>query len=416
MTLISPFRGLRPAPGREQDVCAPPYDVLDSAEAKQRAEGRPWSFLHVSKPEIDLPEGISPYDDAVYERAAENFRRMIDQGVLRRDAHDSYYIYRLTWGDHVQTGLIAAASVAAYEEGRIRKHEHTRPTKEDDRVRQIEAVNTQTGPVMLAFPSRADIDALLERIAGSSAPDMDVTADDGIRHSIWVVDDPALIRAITENFEALEALYIADGHHRSAAAARVCATREKRAAKAEGEDAPWRRFLAVIFPHRQMKILDYNRVIADLAGMDEEAFLARVAERFSVSPSEAPVRPQEHGTFGMYLPGRWFELRIAPERMPHDDPVARLDVRLLSDNLVAPILNITDERTDERIDFIGGMRGLEELERRVDSGRAAVAFSLYPTSMEDLMAVADSGCVMPAKSTWFEPKLADGLVSLMLED
>ena len=412
MTIIAPFRGLRPASGRAADVCAPPYDVLDSAEARERARGRPFSFLHVSKPEIDLPPDTDPHDPAVYARAAENFRAMIGEGVLVREDKPVYYAYRLNWREHEQTGFIAAASVAAYDANRIRKHEHTRPVKEDDRVRQIEAVGAHTGPVMLAAPDSQAIEELLEQ-AARGTPEMDVRADDGIRHRVWIVDDASLMARITQAFEALDALYIADGHHRSAAASRVCAARDR--LEPENSDAPWRRFLSVIFPARQMKILDYNRVVRDLNGLDKAAFLKAVGEGFSVEENAAPVRPGGRGVHGMYLDGRWYRL-TAPEALTMSaDPVERLDVSILDRHLIAPILGVRDPRTDERIDFIGGMRGLGELERRVDSGEMAVAFSLYPTSMDDLMRVADAGDIMPAKSTWFEPKLADGLVSLPLD-
>lgn len=405
MNLISPFAGLRPVDDRAADVVAPPYDVLSSAEARLRAAGRPWSFLHISRPEIDLPEGTDPYSPEVYARAASNLQAMLDEGVLARDVQPCYYVYRLVMGDHSQTGLVAVASVAAYDSNRIRKHEYTRPDKEDDRVRQIEALNAQTGPVLLACKSDPSVDALLDAVTGAR-PEVSLTADDGISHSLWVVRDAAVIGRITAAFDAMDALYIADGHHRSAAASRVAASHAGNAAAAA--------FLAVIFPHRQMQILDYNRVVRDLAGMSTEAFLARVVEHFRVVPATAAVRPERPGVFGMYLAGQWYRLQIQPDRIPND-PVGRLDVSLLADNLLAPVLGIEDPRRDTRIDFVGGIRGLGELERRVDSGEMSVAFSLHPTRMEDLMAVADAGEVMPPKSTWFEPKLADGLVSHVLD-
>ena len=411
MTLITAIRGLRPAPGRAADVLAPPYDVLNSAEARQRAAGKPWSFLHISKPEIDLPEDTDPYDDAVYAKAAENMRRMVEAGVLMRDPEPWYYVYRITWGEHVQTGLVAGASVAEYDRNRIRKHEFTRPVKEDDRVRQIEAVNAQTGPVLLAYRAQEDVDRMLAA-AAEGAPEVDVTADDGIRHQLWVIRDRAVIERLTNAFDAMPALYIADGHHRSAAASRVC---HKRAASNPDPNASFRYFLSVLFPHDQMKILDYNRVVRDLNGHSPESLLAAIGEVFEVAPAAEPVRPERPAEFGMYLAGRWYRLRLPEERIPVDDPVRRLDVSLLHDHLIEPLLGIADPRRDERIDFVGGMRGLEELERRVDSGEMAVAFALYPTRMEDLMAVADAGEVMPPKSTWFEPKLADGLVSHVLD-
>jgi uncharacterized protein (DUF1015 family) len=405
MTLISPFAALRPVADRAADVIAPPYDVLSSAEARARAAGRPWSFLHISKPEIDLEETIDPHADEVYEQASVNLQHMLQQGVLVRDATPCYYIYRMVMGEHSQTGLVVAASVADYDSNRIRKHEFTRPDKEDDRVRQIEALNAQTGPVLLAYKSQEQVDAMLAALA-EGAPDVDLTADDGIRHALWVIRDSAVIEQITASFDAMEALYIADGHHRSAAASRVAASRPGDAAAAA--------FLAVVFPHRQMQIFDYNRVVRDLYGMTPEAFLARVAGNFAVTPSTAAVSPEGPAVFGLYLAGQWYRLVIKPELIPVD-PVGRLDVSLLADNLLAPVLGIDDPRRDKRIDFVGGIRGLAELEKRVDSGEMAAAFSMHPTRMEDLMAVADAGEVMPPKSTWFEPKLADGLVSLVLD-
>lgn len=405
MTLICPFAALRPVTGRAADVIAPPYDVLSSAEARVRAAGHPLSFLHISKPEIDLPESTDPHAAEVYAQAASNLQQMLQQGVLKLDDTPCYYIYRMVMGDHSQTGLVAAASVAAYDSNRIRKHEFTRPDKEDDRVRQIEALNAQTGPVLLAYRSQDPVDALLEAETAST-PEVDLTADDGIRHSLWVVRDSAVIEQITAAFDAMDALYIADGHHRSAAASRVAASRPG--------DAGTAVFLAVVFPHRQMQIFDYNRVVRDLAGMTAEAFLVRIARSFSVTPCAAAVRPEGPGIFGLYLAGQWYRLEIQPGLVP-DDPVGRLDVSLLADNLLAPVLGIEDPRRDTRIDFVGGIRGLAELEKRVDSGEMTAAFSMYPTRMEDLMAVADAGEVMPPKSTWFEPKLADGLVSLVLD-
>jgi uncharacterized protein (DUF1015 family) len=406
MPLIKPFRGLRPALNRASEVAAPPYDVLSTAEARVRAESKPWSFLHISKPEIDLPADIDPYSPEVYAKAASNLKTMLDHGILQRDTSACYYAYRLTMGQHVQTGLVAAASVADYDTNRIRKHEFTRPDKEDDRVRQIEALNAQTGPVLLAYPDSRTADALIAQ-ASAGAPDADVTADDGIRHTIWVIRDAMLIESLSTTFDAMPALYIADGHHRSAAASRVAA------AQRANHDAQY--FLSVIFPHHQMKIMDYNRVVKDLNGLSEAELLAQLGKRFAVEPAGAAVHPARPNEFGLYLPKRWFKLTINAKLVPQHDPVARLDVSLLSDNLLGPVLGISDLRRDKRIDFVGGIRGLTELEQRVDSGEMAVAFALHPTQMNDLMAVADAGEVMPPKSTWFEPKLADGLVSHVLD-
>ena len=412
LSLIRPFRALRPAPGRAAEVLAPPYDVLSSSEARARAQGKPWSFLHISKPEIDLDPAIDPYDPAVYAKAAENLKRMIEGGVLTRDARPCYYVYRLTWRDRTQTGIAAAASVADYLSNRIRKHELTTPVKEDDRVRQIEAINAQTGPVMIAYPKTPEIDALIAK-AAAGAPEVDVTADDGVRHQLWVVDDDATIDKLTRAFDALPAIYIADGHHRSAAAARVAAA--TRAAAARKGDGAHNYFLSVIFPEHEMTILDYNRLVKDLNGRSAEQFLAELNKAFTVAVSERPVRPASSQEFGMYLASRWYRLTLRPDLVPTDDPIGRLPISLLSNNLIDPLLGIADQRRDKRIDFVGGARGLEELERRVKSGEMAVAFALYPTQMQDLMAVADAGGIMPPKSTWFEPKLADGMVNHLLD-
>jgi uncharacterized protein (DUF1015 family) len=412
MPLIVPFKALRPAEGRADDVVAPPYDVMNTAEAREMAQGRPWSFLHISRPEIDLPDGTDPYAPEVYAKARENLDRMIADGVLVRDGKPCYYAYRLTMGEHVQTGLVAAASVAAYDADRIKKHEFTRPVKEDDRVRQIEALNAQTGPVFLVYRANADVDNLLAEVS-EQTPDIDVTALDAVRHQVWIIDDDSRIDLLTSCFNAMDALYVADGHHRSASGARVAHARRGSGQNDSG-DPSWNYFLSVIFPDNQMQILDYNRVIRDLNGMTPQAFLDRVAGTFHVESSDLPVKPASPGEFGMYLEGRWYRLTLPSDRIP-DDPVASLDVSLLADNLIAPLLGIIDQRTDDRIDFVGGIRGLEGLMKRVDSGEMAVAFSLPPTSMEALMAVADAGEVMPPKSTWFEPKLADGLVSHVLD-
>ena len=413
MSLIRPFTGLRPASGRAADVTAPPYDVLSTEEARARAQGRPWSFLHVSKPEIDLPVGTDPYSAAVYSRGRENFDRILGDGVLQRDPGAYYYVYQLVMGAHRQTGIVAAASVPDYDSNRIRKHEFTRPDKEDDRVRQIEALNAQTGPVFLTYRRSSAVDAIMDQVT-QAAPEVDVTADDGVRHTLWAMRDRKQIDAITGLFDAMDCLYIADGHHRSAAASRVAAARRAGNPRHSGDEA-YNYFLAVIFPDNQMQILDYNRVVKDLNGLTREGFLEKIKTVFSVKPEAAMVKPGRAGEFGLYLKDQWYRLNIRPERIPVNDPVKRLDVSLLQDNLIAPVLGIADPRRDKRIDFVGGIRGLKELERRVDSGEMACAFSLFPTSMADLMSVADAGEVMPPKSTWFEPKLADGLVSHVLD-
>ena len=410
MSLIQPFRALRPAPGRAADVAAPPYDVLSSEEARARASGRPWSFLHISRPEIDLAPDIDPHASEVYARAAENLARMVDSGVLARDEAPCYYAYRLVMGSHAQVGVVAVASVADYDRNRIRKHEFTRPDKEDDRVRQIEALNAQTGPVLLAYPDAPEVDAVLATVVNDEAI-ADVTADTGVRHTLWKIASPALIESITSRFDAMPALYIADGHHRSAAASRIAASRRQNPAAPASAGY----FLAVAFPHHQMQILPYNRVVTDLHGLSRQEFVSRLGQSFTLHAATAPVAPSRHGEFGLYLPGQWYRLNMHPALLPAADPVERLDVSLLASQVLEPLLGIADLRRDKRVDFVGGIRGLGELEKRVNSGEMAAAFSLHPTHMEDLMAVADAGEVMPPKSTWFEPKLADGLASHVLD-
>ncbi len=413
MPLIRPFAGLRPAPGRAADVAAPPYDVLSTEEARAQAAGKPWSFLHISRPEIDLAPETNPYDPVVYQQGARSFARMQEENVLRRDSALSYYAYRLVMGEHSQTGLVAVASVADYDSNRIRKHEFTRPDKEDDRVRQIDALNAQTGPVFLTYRHSSAVDELLAEVTAGE-PEVDMVAPGGVRHTLWVMKDRQRLDSLSQSFDAMDCLYIADGHHRSAAASRVAAMR-RQADPAHSSEKSYDYFLSVIFPDDQMQILDYNRVVRDLNGLSAETFLERVRQRFHVEASAGPAKPSRPGEFGLYLPGQWYRIRIQSDRIPTQDPVARLDVSLLAGNLIEPVLGISDPRRDKRIDFVGGIRGLGELERRVDSGDMAAAFALYPTQMKDLMAVADAGQVMPPKSTWFEPKLADGLVSHVLD-
>jgi len=423
--LVRPFRALRPRPERAADVIAPPYDVVSSDEARALAAGRPASFLHISRPEIDLPPGTSPYSDAAYARGAANLARLVDSSTLVRDAEPSYYVYRIELQGRVQTGVAFVGSVAAYEANRIRRHELTRPDKENDRVRNIDSLNTQTGPVLLAYRADAALAALVGEAASSRALFSAPGPNDTL-HTVWRVAEQGRVAALTAAFAALDALYIADGHHRSAAALRIARARRDRTgaespATANGHtqlhptDASYEYFLAVAFPHDEMRILDYNRVVRDLDGLTADELLVRVRESFDVEPSDGPVKPLQQETFGLLVAGRWYRLRIHPALVPRADPVASLDLSLLQDRLLAPILRIGDPRTDARIDFVGGVRGLDELERRVASGRDAAAFALHPTRMEQLMAVADAGRLMPPKSTWFEPKLADGLLSHVLD-
>jgi uncharacterized protein (DUF1015 family) len=423
--LVRPFRALRPAPARAADVIAPPYDVVSSDEARALAAGRPASFLHISRPEIDLPPGTSPYSDEAYARGAANLARLVDSGTLVRDAEPSYYLYRIEMQGRAQTGVAFVASVAAYEANRIRRHELTRPDKEADRVRNIDSLNAQTGPVLLAYRANAALGSLV-RDAASATPLFSTRGPNDTQHTVWRVAAPERVTALGAALESLDALYIADGHHRSAAALRVAKARRDRAraepnvaarpdARASAADASYEFFLAVAFPHDEMRILDYNRVVRDLNGLTPDAVLARLRESFDVEPSDGQVKPARPETFGLFVAGRWYRLRIRPALVPRADPVASLDVSLLQDRALGPIFGIGDPRTDARIDFVGGVRGLDELERRVSSGRDAAAFALHPTRMEQLMAVADANRLMPPKSTWFEPKLGDGLLSHVLD-
>lgn len=406
--LFRPFKAVRPTPQFAAEVAAPPYDVLDTKEAREKASGKPFSFLHISKAEIDLPENTNPYDASVYAKSAQNYAAMINNGILKQDEKPCYYIYRAIMGNHVQTGLAVAASVAEYDKNRIRRHEFTRVDKEDDRVRQIDALNAQTGPVLLAYHQIPVVDQIIKKYV-VNPPAYEVTADHDIRHAVWVIDNEDDIQTITNAFDKQEVVYIADGHHRSAAASRVAKKRAEHNPNHTGTE-DYNSFLAVAFPIEEMKILDYNRIVKDLNGLTPENFLKKLEKDFIVSAVQGIAKPQKKNSFGLYLNHQWYLLSL--KNTPNEkDPVKLLDVSLLSDLVLNPILGITDLRKDKRIDFVGGMRGLKELQNRVDSGDFAAAFALYPTQMSELTAVADSGQVMPPKSTWFEPKLADGLIS-----
>jgi uncharacterized protein (DUF1015 family) len=413
MARIQPFRAWRPLPEFAPEVASPPYDVLNSDEAREMAADNPLSFLHVVKPEIDLPAETDVYSPEVYAKGAENLRRLIDDGVLKRDPEPSLYLYRQRMGDHVQTGLVAGASVDEYEADLIKKHEHTRPVKEDDRTRHIDALNANTGPVFLTYKARPQVDALVDRLIAAE-PVYDFVAPDGIQHALWVVSNVPDRDALVAAFADIPELYVADGHHRSAAGTRIRAIRRDANVDHRG-DEPYNFFLSVIFPDNQMMILDYNRVVRDLNGRSATALIEEIRSAFEVVPADGG-KPDRRRCFGMYLDGRWYRLTAKPGSFPERDPVRSLDVAILQDNLLAPVLGIGDPRSDERVDFVGGIRGLGELERLVDSGRWAVAFAVHPTSIDQLFAVADAGTVMPPKSTWFEPKLRSGLIVRPLED
>lgn len=408
--LVRPFAALRPRQRTAQAVIAPPYDVVDTDEARALAAGRPESFLHISRPEIDLPPGTDPYSDEVYATGASNLKRLIEKRILEREETNCYYVYRMTAGNHSQTGIAFSASIDAYESGQIHRHELTRPDKENDRVRNIESLNAQTGPVLLTYKAEARVDSLLAEAAQSS-PLLEAAGQHDVMHTVWRIAEPSSIDELTHAIDALGDLYIADGHHRSAAAARVAAARGK-AETAHNQNHNF--FLSVAFPDDQMQIFDYNRIVADLNDLTVADFVSAVNETFDVDAAEGQAKPEAPQTFGMYLDGNWYLLK--PKAIPSDnDPVASLDVSVLQQSLISPILGVDDPRTDGRIGFVSGVRGLDELERRVDRGDAAVAFALYPTGTRDLMAVADAGLLMPPKSTWFEPKLADGLLTHVLD-
>ena len=405
MALIKPFAALRPKPELAARICELPYDVMSSEEAREIAAGNPLSFLHVSKPEIDLPNGIEVYSPQVYAKGKENFRRFISDGALRQDSKPCFYLYRQIMGAHTQVGLVAAASCEDYLKGVIKKHEFTRPDKEDDRVRHMEALDSQTGPVFLVYRSNSAIDNLTAKKT-SQTPDVDFTASDKVRHTSWVISDPEEIKMIADTFAAMPGLYIADGHHRSAAAGRVFQSR-----KGAGQSAF---FLTVIFPHDQVQILPYNRVLKDLNGVTPAKLLEKLDGVFIISAG-GTGRPSRKHELGFFIEGKWHMLNFRPHFVKTTDAIEKLDVTLLQKYVLDPIFGIEDQRTSKRINFVGGIRGSAELEKLVNSREYACAFSLYPTGIEDLMTISDTGGIMPPKSTWFEPKLRDGMFCHMLE-
>jgi uncharacterized protein (DUF1015 family) len=412
---VKPLRGLRPRAELAAKIPSLPYDVLDSNEARVLAQNDPYTFLHVVKAEIDLDPGIDAHDPRVYAKARENFLAMRERQWLVRDGSPAFYLYRQRMGDHVQTGVVGAALVDDYLEGRIKKHEHTRPDKEDDRTLHTEAIGAHAGPVFLAYRGTAGIDALVEAET-RRAPDVEFVAADGVGHRLWVVDDPAATARFEAGFKDVPASYIADGHHRAAAYARAARLRRERASQRSGEPPP-DRFLAVHFPAAQLRILAYNRLVRDLNGLETVELARRIEaagfDRIEPWPAKNPANV---ASFGMYLRGGWSLVLARTGTVPTDDPVRRLDVAVLQDRILGPILGVGDPRTDRRITFSGGSRGVAELERRVDSGEHEIAFAMYPTSLDDVMSVADAGDVMPPKSTWFEPKLRSGMVVHLLDE
>ena len=404
MATIKPFPALRPRPELAAQICELPYDVMSSDEARAMAAGNPLSFLHVSKPEIDFPASTDVYADAVYEKGRENFQALIAQGAIRQDSQPCFYLYRQIMGRHAQVGLVAAASCQEYLDGTIKKHEFTRPDKEDDRVRHIETLNAQTGPVFLTYRSEPALNLIFNRIA-TDQPEVDFTANDGVRHTAWPIQDAAAIQQVEAEFAKIAFLYIADGHHRSAAAGRVFQSRN-----GAGQSA---RFLTVIFPHDQLQILAYNRILKDLNSRQPEQLLQELGRVFTLVDGSAPAPTHKH-ELGLYLAGRWYRLTFREELTQSPDPIERLDVTLLQNLVLAPLFDIDDPRTSKRISFVGGIRGTGELAKLVDSGAYGCAFSMFPTSINDLMAIADAGGIMPPKSTWFEPKLRDAMFSHLI--
>lgn len=408
MAVLKPFRGIRPVPDKAAQIASKPYDVLNEHEAREECKGNPLSFYHVIKPEIDFPDDFDHYAPEVYRKGSENFSKLMRDGIFLQDNQDCYYIYQQTMDGRKQNGIVGCAHIDDYFNDIIRKHELTRPDKEEDRKNHIRASKLNYEPVFFAYPKVRVLDDIVNGIV-SGTPEYNFIADDGIGHAFWVVRDPATIGQITEAFAAIRFTYVADGHHRTAAAALV--GKEMREANpGHRGDEEYNYFLAVHFPDDQLRIMDYNRVVKDLNGLTGDQFLDKLAGRFDVSLKTGVYRPQKLHEFGMYLQGKWYCLTAKPGTFSDSDPIAVLDVTILSQGILEPVLNIRDLRTDKRIEFVGGLRGLGELERRVNSGEMKVAFALYPVSMKQLIDIADSGSIMPPKTTWFEPKLRSGLI------
>ena len=413
MSHIKPFRAFRPKPELAAEVASVPYDVINSVEARQLAQGKPHSFLHVGRPEINLPEGVDEHSDEVYAAGVEALKGFISDGTLFQDKKPCFYVYRQKMGGHAQAGLVCLCSVKEYENNLIKKHEYTRKDKEDDRTRHVTEQGANAEPVFLTYPAVPYIDRTINK-AMEAKPAYDIATPDGIGHTVWIIDDESIIHSLTNLFSGIPALYIADGHHRTAAAIRYGQARRAEAGNDATGEEPFEYFMAVVFPHDQLKIMDYNRVVKDLNGLSKDQFMEKVKEKFDIG-ANTEKRPKCLHSFGMYLDGQWHTLTAKPGTWDSNDHVKSLDVSILQDNLLHPILGIQDPRTDKRIDFIGGIRGTEELEKRVDEG-AAIAFAMFPTSLTELMAVSDAGQIMPPKSTWFEPKLRSGLLVRVYEN
>ena len=409
MARVKPFRGVRPPKELVEEVASRPYDVLNSEEARQEAEGNEKSLYHIIKPEIDFAPGFDEHDPAVYDKAVENFNKFQQNGWLKQDDKEQYYIYAQTMDGRTQYGFVVGAWVPDYMEGRIKKHELTRRDKEEDRMKHVRCNNANIEPVFFAFPDNAELEQIIKDVTAKE-PEYDFTAPDGFGHTLWVIDDDATIQKVTDAFAAIPAMYIADGHHRSAAAALVGAEKAKNNPHHTG-DEEYNYFMAVAFPASHLKIIDYNRVVKDLNGLSKEEFLKRLEQNFDVEAKGKEIyHPAALHNFALYLDGEWYSLTAKKGTYDDSDPIGVLDVTVSSDLILRDILGITDLRSDKRIDFVGGIRGLGELKRRVDSGEMAMALALYPVTMDQLIAIADSGNIMPPKTTWFEPKLRSGLI------
>jgi len=415
MSTIKPFKALRPKPELAKDVASVPYDVINSEEARVLAQGNPISFLHVTKAEIDLEEGIDTHEEIVYQKGKENLEKMIKDGIFFQDEKPCLYIYKLVMGGVCEIGIVAGASVEEYENNIIKKHEKTRVDKEEDRIKHIETCNAQTEPVFLTYRSNENLNKIVDDFMKNNSTIYDFTADDGISHTFWKIDDDNLIKQIVDIFSGIDYLYIADGHHRSAAGAILGKRKREKNPNHTGNEE-YNFIMSVIFPHNQLYIMDYNRIVKDLNGLSKDEFLAKVKEKFDVEEysSDSSYKPNEPHTFGMYLDNMWYKISAKSGTYDPNDVIKSLDVSILQDNLLYPILGIEDPRKDKRIDFVGGIRGLDELKNRVDNGEA-VAFSMFATSIEELMNIADAGEIMPPKSTWFEPKLRSALFIHLLD-
>lgn len=409
MATLKPFKGWRPPKEIVKQLASRPYDVLDSKEARVEAANNPYSFLRVVKPEIELPEDINPYSQAVYDKAVENFQKFQNQGYLKQDAIPCYYVYAQTWGQKIQYGIVGCASVEDYMNNVIKKHELTRPDKEEDRMKHVRYLNANAEPVFFTYQAVDAIDAIVSGIT-KNTPEYDFIADDGFGHKFWVIDDNATLNTLEDLFADVPAFYVADGHHRTAAAALVGAEKRKNNPCHSGSEE-YNFFMAVLFPDNQLTIIDYNRVVTDLYGLSKEEFLLKLDENFEVvKKGTLECKPEKLHSFSMYMDGCWYLLEAKVGTYNDNDPIGVLDVTILSNLVLDQILGIKNLRTDKRIDFVGGIRGLGELKRRVDSGEMAVAFALYPVSMKQLLDIADTNNIMPPKTTWFEPKLRSGLV------